>query len=681
MNRRKLFRCILIQLLVFVLVLSSFQTAAGAENASGTNRFNVAVVLDASGSMQNTDPKGYRFEAIRQFTNLLAEQGNTLGGVVFNTGIVGGQELAGIHDQAGKDSVIHALESASAKSGWTNIGAGLSRAVEMINAHGDPSLPSVILFLSDGNTDMGGKDETQKSLDLKANAIQAARENGIATYSACLNANQEADIAEMEQISAATGGVFLEVTAAEDLQDVFNTFYELIYGTTTIPLYSGVFPDSGKLETKFDVPGLGVEEVNIIAYGATTTLTLYRPDGTPSDASRQDGGTFSMLKLTDVIPGTWSLITEGVPNDDIKINMVYNANLGIQVGGIPAGQTVSPEDSVTITATLTENNIAANNSQQYVGYSAELLVMDAYGDHVESTPMRVVNDHFEAVRSFEEGTYYYKVAVSGNYIEKTSESFGPLVSTVSTASEPARANTPPTPVSEVVEATVNIWPFRSGSYTLDLNTLASDAEDDTLKYKIISTSFRENSDYTVDAGSVLHMEQFSLSKGSFTIRAIDSGGLYCDVEVIVRTINIGLVTLAGLAALALLAAAVCGILLYIALSKPFRGTISAQSYCNGTFRGTPRSPKRGRCKLSAFGMDNVGLDYQKSYFQATGKNYIELYTNTPVIWNGQETKRVRIASGAETTLTIRQGDPRLLYVRFDSRMTGRARRGGRPKRR
>ena len=38
---------------------------------------------------------------------------------------------------------------------------------------------------------------------------------------------------EMQQISDATGGIFQEVTAAEDLQDTFNTFYDLIYGTSS----------------------------------------------------------------------------------------------------------------------------------------------------------------------------------------------------------------------------------------------------------------------------------------------------------------------------------------------------------------------------------------------------------------------------------------------------------------
>lgn len=674
MNDHKLLRCgILVTLIFFWVTL--FPAKAAAAELDGNNRFNVVVVLDASGSMQHTDPNGYRFRAVSQFTNLLSERGNVLGGVVFHTDVVREQEPVLIQKQAEKDAAIEQLRSVTADGGWTNIGAGLSRAVSMIQEKGNPAIPSVILLLSDGSTDMPTAEEMQASLDRKAEAIQAARENDITIYSVCLNANQAADVAEMQQISTATGGVFQEVTAAEDLQDTFNTFYELIYGTSTITLFSDVFPDSGHLETTFDVPGLGVEEVNIIIYGNTEQPVILRPDGAEGSFSSSVDSDFSMLKLTDIAPGTWTLVTEGVPGDDIKINMVYNTNLGVQVAMDPAQDVINPAEQVTVTATLTGDHVAATNNQQYIGYAAELLVMDAYGDYVESVPMQVVDNHFETVRSFDEGVYYYRVVVTGNHIEKESESFGPLTSSASALTEAERTNTPPSPVKDVVEASVKIWPVKGGTYALDMNTLAVDAEDDVLDYRVVSSAFMEGTDYTVKEDGILYMDHFSLSKGAFTIRATDTGGLSCDIEVIVRTINISLLTAAGLFVLA--AAIVAGIVisLCIALRKPFRGTISAQSYCNGAFQGTPRNPRRGRCKLSEFRMDDTGLNYQKSYFQATGENYIELHTDIPVIWNGKETQKIRIISGVEIVLSIRRDDPRQLYIRFDSRVRSRGRSG------
>ncbi len=666
--------------LAVILLCGLFSFGSRAEGGSNRdNRFNVAIVLDASGSMQNTDPQGYRYKAVSQFVWLLAEEGDVLGGVVFHNDVVKEQTPALVSGQEDKDAVTGAFKSVPANGGWTNTGAGLQRAVELLAVYGEPELPSVILFLSDGNTDMASDELLQASLDRKAEAIQQARERDISIYSVCLNANGKADVSEMQQISSATGGEFIEVSRAEDLQDVFNTFYNLIYGTSTIPLIDELFPESGRLEADFDVPGLGVEEVNIIIYGNTSMSTLINPDGAEYNPSRVEDDTFTMLKLTDVQPGTWTLVTEGVPGDSIKVNMIYNPNLSVELSLSVTGAALDPQEPVGIYAQLKGGDTAASSNEQYFGYSAVLEVRDAYGELVETLPMQLDDGRFELSHTFAEGVYYIDAVVSGNHIEKQSESLGPLTSAEGSALEAAEANTPPVPVNEVVEESVYIWPFKGGSYTLDMSTLATDAEDDVLDYRIVSSSFIENTDYTTD-GSTLKLEHFSLSKGAFTIRATDSGGLSCDIEVIVKSYNVGIITLVIIGAAALVAAAIFAALLYIACTKPFRGTISAQSYCNGSYKGTPRNPRRGREKLSRFGMDNVGLDYQKCYFQATGQNYIFLVTNKPVLWNGQRTNKVRIQSGAEVTITAKEGDPRLLYVRFDSRMSARPPRTAAPRR-
>ena len=74
-------------LMVCALLLTVPVTRVSAQNDRPKNRFNVAIVLDASGSMRNTDPNGYRYEAIGLFTGLLAQSGNVLGGVVFHDGV------------------------------------------------------------------------------------------------------------------------------------------------------------------------------------------------------------------------------------------------------------------------------------------------------------------------------------------------------------------------------------------------------------------------------------------------------------------------------------------------------------------------------------------------------------------------------------------------------------------
>ncbi|MER2150133.1 MAG: hypothetical protein ABS900_00820, partial [Candidatus Limivicinus sp.] len=64
-----------------------------------SNRFNVMMVLDASASMDYTDRAGYRYEAMKLFTNLMADEGNVLGGEVFSTAIDREVEMRSVSGQ------------------------------------------------------------------------------------------------------------------------------------------------------------------------------------------------------------------------------------------------------------------------------------------------------------------------------------------------------------------------------------------------------------------------------------------------------------------------------------------------------------------------------------------------------------------------------------------------------
>lgn len=666
-------------LLAALLCVALLSTVALAEERPGGNHFNVEIVLDASGSMQKTDPSGYRYEAIRLFVNLLAERENVLGGIVFSTDIDAQQPPTEITNQSGKNAVIDQLESVPPTGGWTNIGQGLNLAVDELQTCGNAENPSVIILLSDGNTDMATPEEEQASLDIKAEAIQKARESGIAIYSVCLNANRTADTSEMEQISKATGGVFLEVSKAEDLRDVFNTFYSLIYGTATNEIIQAAFPDSGLVEKTFDIPGLGVEEVNIIVYGKATQIQLYRPDGTEYPAALVVSNSFAMMKVTDVTPGTWRIVVRGVPGDQIKVNLVYNPNLTVNAAIVNEDDVINPTDPVKVKATLTSGGVIATDVGQYNGYAAVLHVLDAYGTEIETEPMTLGPQGFEVRKNLGEGTYYFQASVSGNYLEKQSARLGPVRVSATALTEEEKNNTPPTPVEDVVKKTVYLWPGKGGSLELDLNTLATDAQDAKLDYRIVSTAFLEGTDYTVD-GDILRMEHFSLSKGSFDIQATDSGGLSCRIQLIVSSHNVGTMALIGLGVAALIALAVLGGAAYILATTPFRGTITVESCVNGKYQRAARDPRRGRCKLNAFGVESVGLDYNKSYFQATKERRVDFVPDRPVFWNGQQVKKVPVASGTETVIRLSAEDPRSLRIRFDSRERAVRRSGRGPSR-
>lgn len=666
--KKNLLCIILCNLLILLAFFSANFVIYGSEQAQYTNRYNVVIVADASNSMNYTDSDNLRFEAVHLFTNLLAEQGNMLGSVAFSNDVRASHELIHADDVQMKSEVIGELTSVPA-DGYTNIGEALGKAVKMIDEDGDENLPSVILFLSDGNTEMPSSDQLDDSLSMKSQAVKQARDLGINIYSVCLNADHNADVTEMKQISDATKGFFKEINDVNDLYETFNEFYTLIYGSSSVELLNKNFPSDGVLEEKFQLPEFGIEEVNIIIYGKTNGVSLIKPDGTEATTNVVQEKTFTLLKSSEIDAGEWTLKTTGNTNDNIKVHLVYNNNLSLLIQKDPDKNDLYPGDQLEFQAILTSGGVSATKIGQYTGYSAELKITDVNQIVVDQIPMEVFEDGFKVSHSFKEGTYFYSVILKGNNIVKEIEGTEPIIVSLDN-------NTPPIAKEEEINEKVYKWPFKDATLSIDLATLTTDKEDEQLTYSVVSSSFLENEDYQL-TDTELTMDHFSLWQGDFIIRAVDSGGLYTDIKINVTTIHIGWLAFFAILIAGIIALILFLILLYIALKKPFRGEIAVDSRIEGgTFRSDKIEPRRGRLKLSHFNIDNIGFNYDKSYFQATGKRYIELKTSTPVYYQGRKTNTIHIESGIATQISTDEKASKILIIHFQSHIevSGRTKR-------
>ncbi len=684
MRKRTVFLMLFLALTLLILPVAGAEAPVQADAlpSDTANRFNVELVLDASVSMNESDARALRYEAIRLFNNLLPNEGNSLGGVVFSTDVdreIGPQPVSGPEE---KDAVVRTLRDVPAPGGWTNIGAGLDRALDRLKEKGNAELPSVIILLSDGNTAMYSDELTNAAADVRDEAVRRAVEENVPVYSICLNGNGTADLSEMERISGDTGGVFTEVRRAEDLNKVFEVFYELIYRSSSVTLADGVFPPDGILNTPFEVPGFGVEEVNVVFQGSALEARLARPDGSVYDAELQRYDTFSAIKLTDIIPGEWSLQTRGISGDRIRIEVIYNTNLKVTLYMNREGDQLDPVEPVTFTARLSAGDFEAGNYEDYLGFEADLVAYDWDGAELERLPMYIGNDGFEVKSRFEEGTYVFEASVTGNSLNKQSNRLGPIrfispeeiAPTPTPTPEPTPTPTPPpntapTTATRTVQEILPIWPVVGGTYHLNLNTVVTDREGDPLTYTASSEDFEEGTEYTMSPSGSLHVNlgNFRLRGGTVNIRAEDAEGLSCDVTVRLLPINT-VVILLGLLAVTLL------ILLIHALRRreprrAIHGDITVTSEVNGVVKtSAPRAPtKKGKVPLSIFTeIDQVGLDYSKCFFEGGTDAYIFLTTDRNVWWRGYETDSVRIDSGVETTVLIDEEGEQKLRIRFDS---------------
>lgn len=646
---------VLLVLSIVIVVIASAITVSADSTSTQYNRYNVVFVVDASGSMRVTDEPGYRFEAIKLFASLLADGGNYLGGVVFNHDIIKVIEPSEMKSLDDKRSVTSEISSIT-PGGGTNIGYALDEAIDTLLENGNPDLPSVIVFLSDGETDLDDKKLLEDSLEVKADAIQRAREEGIPICSVSLNANDES-LTEMEQISSATGGLFIEVNDSEDLKEAFNKFYEFIYGTgiNEIPVPDPI-PESGEITTDFIVPGLGVEEVNIVIYGQPVETVVTKPNGSVCNTEVDSFGEITSIKIVDADPGKWTIKIVGEPGARVKVNMVFNSDLEVLTDYPDFNVEHYDNEDITIRATLKSGTRVSETAEQLDNFNATLYILDAYGDFISSEPMTVDGGSFVYSSTFKEGTYKFYIGVVGNYLSNTTSPEGPVVVKPAPVTEPDAENTPtpkpientaPKPVEETVKETVIIFPFIDNSKTIDLNGLAKDKEDKELNYKIVSTSFM-NDDYEFDdKNNKLTITNCRLTKGAFTVRAYDSGGLSCDIEVVVTRYIVLLITAICVGAIALVVLIAVGILLYISLNKRFMGICFVTPFTEDGYGGEKSLRKgRGRVKLQSFRpLGDVGLDLNKCYFQATGKDHVYFVSKKPIYMDRKQCKKIRVDGG------------------------------------
>ena len=657
-NKRKIIALMCSVIFVFT-IFASTGIISSAESTKTMNKFNVVLVTDTSGSMKSTDPNQYRFEAIDLFVGLIANGGNMVGSVVFGDGVVSKLDLTEVKSKLDKINITNDIKSQT-ESGWTDIGGALTAAVDMLKQKGKKELPSIIILLTDGNTEMSTAELTKKSIENKENAMEIARDEGYNIYTICLNKNKTANLAELKQIANATGGQFQEVTDAADLQNVFDLYYQMIYSTQSEKLVDERIPDSGILSRQFQVVDVGVEEVNIVIFGDVNKCVLTPPNGTAyTDAQIEDisyvAKTFRILKVVNPEPGVWNLDAHGKSGSTIKVFKIYNPNLQVKAS------IKNPQDSyvkgspIDFTAQIYEGEQKVTDINRYTGYKATLEVKDYNGTVVKSVEATEATvDGFELSYTPEDyGTYYATISISNNEIYSNSEKFDLNV-----------GNTPPVAKNEVLKKHINIWPFLiETDSTIDLTEAATDAEDSTLNYKIVSSTWLED-DYSLE-GSNITINNFSVSKGSFKVEAYDSQGACCSFDVKVTSTNIGLLAMILMLIGGLIALAVILLVAHKNKLYAFMGSITAENLETGA-TGTPMK-NRGQLKLLAFQIGNTGFD-QKSYFQATGKNYVYFVAKKPFTSDSAygKVKKLKIEASQDVMIYSDADQTRGMKVRFES---------------
>lgn len=655
----KLKKGVVISIALICIVLASiFTTSTSAAEKNTSNRFNVCFVLDSTNSLLDTDAEKLRYDATNMFLGLLANDGNYVGSVIFSGGVIKTTDVVPINGPEDKVNAERDLETKE-QLGSTTIGAALDQAIDMLLDKGDSSLNSVVILLSDGQSNK----QDEKEMNSRSEALTKAKKNSIPVYTVALNADGEADLEVLEQIANATDGKYKEVKKADDLKDVFRELYNMIYSAGTIKIMDGVIPDNGKISVPFDVPYQGVEEVNIIISSDSKieNLSLTKPDGKKMDEEEVSGITtdakrFSITKVTKPIGGEWILEGEGKPGSNIKIDMVYNDSITIETK-YDEKEKYSISDTVSINGYVLDNG--EKMSSGYEDYTAKLIPDNNKGKEVT---MKISDNSFIGNIFFDqEGTYTYHMELEGNGLKKYTETASIKLNV---------GNFAPIINEEAKDINEHFWvfPFFTKTCEVDLSKFATDPDGDTLSYEVSSSTFKDTT-YEINGDKLAIKDFYDLSKGICSIKASDPKGSFVEFDVTVSLTNVGIVALIVIGVISLIVLAAIAFLIYRLSQKKFMGTITVRNLETGA--SSIQQKNKGNIKLSVFQVGNTGFP-AKARFQATGKSYIHFISPKPVLSDStvRKEKKLTIQNRNQTRIYSDDSRTRGIAVTFDSYLQG-----------
>ncbi|MDR1321648.1 MAG: VWA domain-containing protein [Gracilibacteraceae bacterium] len=586
--------------------LEAAQTGSLAPNASGTlNHYNYALVLDGSGSLTlgqqglpPSDSAGNRYAAVQTLFGLMTEQGDTVNAIVFNDGLVLHTGMQTINSQADKDALLAQIRQAPVR-GSTDIGGALLTAVQdLVAGRQQNGLPGVVILFTDGVTDLSTRDQTNRSLADRDEAVRLARENGIKILGIYLNQGGAGAVGEVFNVVRDANGLsgtydpaqdnnlenhYAEITDAADLSRAQANFRALLAGS------GGVIDESldgnGELTRQFFIPAVGVSEVNIYIDSRVSSIsqTLTRPSGERLDESALSGavtraGAQTITKLTQPDPGLWSVTLRGDPNAQISYSIIYNLDINAELvienivnGGVDG-------EEARFRAYLSKNGAPLTDQSQYDGYEVTLKYTDQAAQTEESEPMRPSAGAYTATLTlplYHEYTGYAEFTLAGNV-------GGAAIVTMRggfTIKTPTLAwqtrNAPPQALQPSLTVDIPITFFQQGSQTLDLNDYFRD--DAPLVYSIETQNYPPGA-LTLN-GAQLTIDGKTGGEGSFAARATDDENQSADMTIEVRCPNRTLPIVLGFLALLLI---IGGVLYFLLGGRRIGGKLKLDVEYNHT---------------------------------------------------------------------------------------------------
>lgn len=312
----------------------------------------VVLVLDESNSMNKEAPS--RMERLRVAAKdfvALAETDTELGIVSYSDDAESTSGRANVPiaalgaDRSTWNNAIDGL----APNNWTNIGAGLEKARDMITTAGGVTANTYIVLMTDGLNNRPSPQATADA-DLQAK-IADLLSDGIPVYVTCTGSDRGL-ASQCSEIASGTGGHYVDSTDAAALPEAFVELHERSAGYQQIASETGIL--SRFTETNVYVEP-GSESVSFTLNweqaSASASMTVTDPDGNNYDSLPMPQGRY--VRVSEPVSGDWIVrISVGgdVFNDSAFVLKAFSFNRLIQFPVGVSQPTFRPGEAIMISA-------------------------------------------------------------------------------------------------------------------------------------------------------------------------------------------------------------------------------------------------------------------------------------------------------------------------------------------
>lgn len=307
---------------------------------AGEINYDIRVLIDVTGSMQQNDPNNTRSAALKLVAGIMPE--NAHAGVWTFGRYVNNEVKWGRVDQDWRKQVEQAADQLYASGRYADIEKALSRA-SVGWSQADDSSRRAILLLSDGRVHVSGKTEkNEKSRNsILQTRLKALRAAGASVHSIALS--HQADAGLLQRLAVQSGGSFTQLPAQANLVPAFYRAIEQI-----------VEPDQVNIANKSFSLDQQVEQITLLLFRkqADAAPGLVSPGGQlmtarqPGKAQWRSEAGFELVKVANPAVGNWKIDSPA----EVDARLLVESGLGLVV--TTGSRRTMPPDAITLSAGL-----------------------------------------------------------------------------------------------------------------------------------------------------------------------------------------------------------------------------------------------------------------------------------------------------------------------------------------